>query len=248
MKCGILVWVYLVLYVVVNGMVVKKMGSVRGGKEEDKGIEKKVISFSSDKMDAPDGVTFKKAEIIERNISSSNDGKGGYSFKEKDKGDGYSWVKGGRMFWVDNESEYNDYSNNNDSSIMKGLKRKLSDTIVDLVSDIINITNTNYNTYNNSTTLTTINNIFNEYKPKLSLTINELIQTNNSISPTVNITSSQQLEELNTTTSTSSNQTNTSSLITTTNSSSYAHSLPFYSLDDTDESSIISEILTTFNT
>ena len=198
MKCGIIVWVYLVLYVVVKGMVVKKMGSVRGGKDDGGKI---VIKFSSDKMDVPDGVTFKKAEIIERNIRS-NDGSGGYSFKEKDEGNGYNWVKGGRMFWVDNENEYNDYSNNNDSSIMKGLKRKLSDTIVDLVSDIINITNTNYNTYNNSTTLTTINNIFNEYKPKLSSTINELIQKNTSTLPTVNITSSQQLEELNTTTST----------------------------------------------
>ena len=239
MKCGIIMWVYLVLYVVVKGMVVKRMGSVKGGKD---GGGKIVIKFSSDKVDAPDGITFKKAEIIERNMNSSNDGSGGYSFKEKDEGNGYNDVKGGRMFWVDNENEYNDYNNNNDSSIIKGLKRKLSDTIVDLVSDIINITNTNYNTYNNSTTLTTINNIFNEYKPKLSSTINELIQKNTSTLPTVNITSSQQLEELNTTTSTSSNQTNTSYLTTT------STSLPFYSLDDTDESSIISEILTTLNT
>lgn len=241
MKCGIIVWVYLVFYVVVKGMVMKRMGSVKGGKD---GGGKIVIKFSSNKMDVPDGVTFKKAEIIERNISS-NDGSGGYSFKEKDEGNGYNWVKGGRMFWVDNESEYNDNSDNNDNSKIKVLKRKLSDTIVDLVSDIINITNTNYNTYNNSTTLTTINNIFNEYKPKLSSTINELIQTNTSTLPTVNITSSQQLEELNTTTSTSSNQTNNTSSLTTTTTST---SLPFYSLDDTDESSIISEILTTLNT
>ena len=240
MKCGIGVWVYLVLYVVVKGMVVKKMGSVDGS-------GRKVIKFSSDKMDAPDGVTFKKAEIIEKNMNSSNnDGKGGYSFKEKDK---YNWVKGGRMFWVDNENEYNDYNEmniKNDSSIMKVLKRNISDTIVDLISDIINITNTNYNTYNNNyTTLTTINNIFNEYKPKLSSTINDLIQTNNiSISsPTANITSSQQLEELNTTTL--SNQTNNISSFTTTN---YASQPQLYSLDDTDESSIISEILTTLNT
>lgn len=229
MKCGIGVWVYLVLYVVVKGMVVKKMGSVVGS-------GRKVIKFSSDKMDAPDGVTFKKAEIIEKNMNSSNnDGKGGYSFKEKDK---YNWVKGGRMFWVDNE---------NDGCVLDVLKRNISDTIVDLISDIINITNTNYNTYNNNyTTLTTINNIFNEYKPKLSSTINELIQTNNNSisSPTANITSSQQLEELNTTTL--SNQTNNiSSITTTTNSASQPQ---LYSLDDTDESSIISEILTTLNT
>ena len=229
MKCGIIVWVYLVLYVVVKGMIVKKMGSVDGSR-------KKVIKFSSDKMDAPDGVTFKKAEIIEKNMNSSNnDGKGGYSFKEKDK---YNWVKGGRMFWVDNE---------NDGCVLDVLKRNISDTIVDLISDIINITNTNYNTYNNNyTTLTTINNIFNEYKPKLSSTINELIQTNNNSisSPTANITSSQQLEELNTTTL--SNQTNNiSSFTTTTNSASQPQ---LYSLDDTDESSIISEILTTLNT
>ena len=246
MKCGIIVWVYLVLYVVVKGMVVKRMGSVKGGKDDS---GKKVIKFSSDKMDAPDGVTFKKAEIIERNINSSNIGKGVYSFKEKDE---YNWVKGGRMFWVDNENEYNDYNEmniNNDSSIMKVLQRKLSDTIVDLVSDIINITNTNYNTYNNYTTLTTINNIFNEYKPKLSTTINDLIQTNASIPPTANITLSQQIKELNTTTL--SNQTNNiSSFTTTINSTSQPqpHYLPFYSLDDTDESSIISEILTTLNT
>jgi hypothetical protein len=229
MKCGIGVWVYLVLYVVVKGMVVKKMGSVDGSR-------KKVIKFSSDKMDAPDGVTFKKAEIIEKNMNSSNnDGKGGYSFKEKDK---YNWVKGGRMFWVDNE---------NDGCVLDVLKRNISDTIVDLISDIINITNTNYNTYNNNyTTLTTINNIFNEYKPKLSSTINDLIQTNNNSmsSPTANITSSQQLEELNTTTL--PNQTNNiSSFTTTTNSASQPQ---LYSLDDTDESSIISEILTTLNT
>lgn len=229
MKCGIIVWVYLVLYVVVKGMVVKKMGSVNGSR-------RKVIKFSSDKMDAPDGVTFKKAEIIEKNMNSSNnDGKGGYSFKEKDK---YNWVKGGRMFWVDNE---------NDGCVLDVLKRNISDTIVDLISDIINITNTNYNTYNNNyTTLTTMNNIFNEYKPKLSSTINELIQTNNNSisSPTANITSSQQLEELNTTTL--SNQTNNiSSFTTTTNSASQPQ---LYSLDDTDESSIISEILTTLNT
>ena len=131
---------------------------------------------------------------------------------------------------------------------MKVLQRKLSDTIVDLVSDIINITNTNYNTYNNYTTLTTINNIFNEYKPKLSSTINDLIQANASIPPTINITSSQLIKELNTTTL--SNQTNNISSFTTTNSTSQPqpHSLPFYSLDDTDESSIISEILTTLNT
>lgn len=229
MKCGIIVWVYLVLYVVVKGMVVKKMGSVDGSR-------RKVIKFSSDKMDAPDGVTFKKAEIIEKNMNSSNnDGKGGYSFKEKNK---YNWVKGGRMFWVDNE---------NDGCVLDVLKRNISDTIVDLISDIINITNTNYNTYNNNyTTLTTINNIFNEYKPKLSSTINELIQTNNNsiLSPTANITSSQQLKELNTTTL--SNQTNNiSSFTTTTNSASQPQ---LYSLDDTDESSIISEILTTLNT
>ena len=245
MKCGIIVWVYLVFYVVVKGMVMKRMGSVKGGKD---GGGKIVIKFSSNKMDVPDGVTFKKAEIIERNISS-NDGSGGYSFKEKDEGNGYNWVKGGRMFWVDNENEYNDYSNNNDSSIIKVLKRKLSDTIVDLVSDIINITNTNYNTYNNSTTLTTINNIFNEYKPKLSSTINELIQTNTSIVPITNIISKQEVKEFNTTTS--PNQTNTPSLTTTTINSTFqsqTHSLPFYSLDDTDESSIISEILTTLNT
>jgi hypothetical protein len=218
-----------VLYVVVKGMVVKKMGSVDGS-------GRKVIKFSSDKMDAPDGVTFKKAEIIEKNMNSSNnDGKGGYSFKEKDK---YNWVKGGRMFWVDNE---------NDGCVLDVLKRNISDTIVDLISDIINITNTNYNTYNNNyTTLTTINNIFNEYKSKLSSTINELIQTNNNSisSPTANITSSQQLEELNTTTL--PNQTNNiSSFTTTTNSASQPQ---LYSLDDTDESSIISEILTTLNT
>jgi hypothetical protein len=229
MKCGIGVWVYLVLYVVVKGIVVKKMGSVDGNR-------KKVIKFSSDKMDAPDGVTFKKAEIIEKNMNSSNnDGKGGYSFKEKDK---YNWVKGGRMFWVDNE---------NDGCVLDVLKRNISDTIVDLISDIINITNTNYNTYNNNyTTLTTINNIFNEYKSKLSSTINDLIQTNNNSmsSPTANITSSQQLKELNTTTL--SNQTNNiSSITTTTNSASQPQ---LYSLDDTDESSIISEILTTLNT
>jgi hypothetical protein len=229
MKCGIGVWVYLVLYVVVKGMVVKKMGSVDGS-------GRKVIKFASDKMDAPDGVTFKKAEIIEKNMNSSNnDGKGGYSFKEKDK---YNWVKGGRMFWVDNE---------NDGCVLDVLKRNISNTIVDLISDIINITNTNYNTYNNNyTTLTTINNIFNEYKSKLSSTINELIQTNNNSisSPTANITSSQQLEELNTTTL--SNQTNNiSSFTTTTNSASQPQ---LYSLDDTDESSIISEILTTLNT
>ena len=248
MKCGIIVWVYLVLYVVVKGMVVKRMGSVKGGKDDS---GKKVIKFSSDKMDAPDGVTFKKAEIIERNMNSSNNEKGGYLFKEKDEGNEYNWVKGGRMFWVDNENEYNDYNEmniNNDISIMKVLQRKLSDTIVDLVSDIINITNTNYNTYNNYTTLTTINNIFNEYKPKLSSTINDLIQANASIPPTINITSSQLIKELNTTTL--SNQTNNISSFTTTNSTSQPqpHSLPFYSLDDTDESSIISEILTTLNT
>ena len=243
MKCGIMVWLCFVLNVVdVKGMAVKRIKSVEGGKEDNRKIRRKVIMFSSDKVDVPDGIRFKKAEIIKRNTNSDNENKA-ISFKEKDEVGEHNSVKGGRMFWVDNESEYNEMnnSNNNDSCLIKELKRKLSDTIVDLVSDIINITNTKYNnTYNNYTTLTTINNIFNEYKPKLSSTINELIQTNITISPIVNITSSQQVEELNTTTLL--NQTNTST------SSSQVHSFPLYSLDDTDESSIISDLLSTLNT
>jgi hypothetical protein len=60
-----------VVNVVVKGIVMEKMGSVKGKMESDKEIRRKIIRFSSDKVDVPDGVRFKKAEIIKRNINSS---------------------------------------------------------------------------------------------------------------------------------------------------------------------------------
>ena len=160
MKCGIMVWLYFVLSALcvgnVKGMAVKRIGRVVRG-------DKKVIRFSSDKIDVPDGVMFKKAEIVNKSRESNSNSDRSYSFKEK-KGD--SGVKGGRMFWVDNDNDYKEYNDMNDNNSWlrteKALQRKLSDTMVDLINDIINITNTN-NTYNNYTTLTIINNIFNEY-------------------------------------------------------------------------------------
>ena len=158
MKCGIMVWLYFVLSALcvgnVKGMALKRIGRVVRG-------DKKVIRFSSDKIDVPDGIMFKQAEIVNKSRERNSDRS--YSFKEKK---GNSGVKGGRMFWVDNDSDYKEYndmnSNNNSLRTEKALKRNLSDTMVDLINDVINITNTN-NTYNNYTTLAMINNIFNEY-------------------------------------------------------------------------------------